>query len=360
MNYFRIPLLTTAFVLAFGFAALAQWDDVYFDPAKDAPADNQRNQNRDRNGNFPGEELDYSYYDDEYQYYNDYDFYYTSRIRRFQRPYYGFGFYDPIYVDAFYYDPFFRPGLSVLIYDDFHTNRNWLRYRPWAAAYNASFFQFPNNGVNSRFWFSLGLGYPAFSPLNNPWYGYNAFFCPPSWGGNNIYNNVSTAYADGRAAQFGPRRTGTVRQPRLNVPVDRTIGTPRTTGVNSLDNQRVTPGNGRTRFTPSSRNANTNNTLRTRERNAGRRAISTAPRTRNNSVNSSRRSSGSRSSINNSRSSRSSGSRISSPRRSSSPSRINRSSGSRSSSGVRSSTRSSSSRSSSTRRSSSGSRSKKN
>lgn len=51
-------------------------------------------------------------YDDEY-----YDYYYSSRVRLFQRPYTRFNYYDPVYVDVNYYDPFYQPGTTtVLIY----------------------------------------------------------------------------------------------------------------------------------------------------------------------------------------------------------------------------------------------------
>ena len=94
--------LTAAFLAlvfsAFATVAVAQYDDLYYDPDTDYEyyygSDNNSNQN-----DFNSE--DYGYDNEEYadDYYNDdYDYYYTSRIRRFNRPASGFGFYDPYYV----------------------------------------------------------------------------------------------------------------------------------------------------------------------------------------------------------------------------------------------------------------------
>lgn len=356
MRFTKIKALTFVLLFAGSFAASAQWDDVYFDPSTDASL-TLRNQDRDRNSDRYEEE--YTYYDDEYQYYNDYDFYYTSRIRRFNRPFYGFGFYDPVYVDAFYYDPFFRPGLSVLIYDDFYTNRSWSRFRPWASPFNTAF---GFNSWNNRLWSNIGFGYSPWSPINRPWFGFNGYSCPPSWGGNNTYANVSNVYSDGRASTFGPRRSSRVSQPRLDAPVS-TTAAGRTVQRGALDDQRVSPYTGRSSVSPNSRNGRVErNTLSTEGRNSGRRAVSSSPRSRENTINSGRRASNSRSTrarsssnrtINTNRSTRSTGNRSYTPsRRSSSPSSINRSSRTRSTgSSVRSS--SSRSRSSSTRSSSS-------
>ena len=45
---------------------------------------------------------------------DEYDFYYSSRFRRFHTPYYGYGYYDPWFSDMYYYtyDPFFW-GTSI-------------------------------------------------------------------------------------------------------------------------------------------------------------------------------------------------------------------------------------------------------
>ena len=47
-------------------------------------------------------------------YYNNDDYYYSSRIRRFHRPMWGMGYYDPWYTDMYWYnyDPFFW-GTSI-------------------------------------------------------------------------------------------------------------------------------------------------------------------------------------------------------------------------------------------------------
>src|SRR5690606_1705208 len=65
----------------------------------------------------PAEEEAYG--DEEYTYRRSYeesyedDSYgsYTSRLRRFHSPFYGFSYFD--YYDPFFYDPWFRPGFNL-------------------------------------------------------------------------------------------------------------------------------------------------------------------------------------------------------------------------------------------------------
>src|SRR4029079_18001460 len=98
------------YLIALGFtcvipAANAQFDDVYYDPDTEFTGNNNSIVNNDQG--YSSEE-NVTYYDnDEYQYFDDYDFYYSSRIKRFYRPSFGYGFYDPYFVDSYYYDPFY-------------------------------------------------------------------------------------------------------------------------------------------------------------------------------------------------------------------------------------------------------------
>src|SRR5687767_2216098 len=119
-------------------AVSAQFDDVYYDP------DNVDLSQYD-DDSYAGidESENISYYDnDEYEYYDDYDYHYSSRIRRFYRPYSGFGFYDPCYVGYNYYDPYdynsyYYPGASIYIsygnsdYWSYRNWRRWNRYNRW-------------------------------------------------------------------------------------------------------------------------------------------------------------------------------------------------------------------------------------
>lgn len=216
LNIGLIILLSCGFVSM----ALSQTDDLYYDPDKDSeyyyssPYDNNSLEYNDN------EEYD----DDEYEYFDEYDYEYTSRIRRFHRPYYGFDFFDPCYVDLYYYDPFFFPFTTVLIYDSYYP---WRYYRRWSR-WNWGFGY--NSWRGSYFVFSYNFGSPWYNPWYSPWYGntyyvnnyyYGGFdpyygygnyygvgtfsnvYCPPTWGNGYTYNTANDNY------YFGSRRIGT-------------------------------------------------------------------------------------------------------------------------------------------------------
>ncbi|MCB0625884.1 MAG: hypothetical protein KDC43_18710, partial [Saprospiraceae bacterium] len=204
--------------------AWAQYDDLYYDPNQDSDYYNSTSNTYSNDyGNdydsYSGN--DYDYDDDGYEYFDEYDYYYSSRIRRFHRPYYGFNYYDPVYVDMFYYDPFFNPGMTVLIYDDYWSYRSWSRWNRWnrwsyGPGWNVSF------GWGSP-GFGFGWGYNNYNSWYNPWYNsyydpywgsnyYSSFYCPPSWGNGYVYNTVNN-----NNYYYGARRTGTSKVPRETV-----------------------------------------------------------------------------------------------------------------------------------------------
>ena len=210
-------------------------DDVYFDPARDRVATQKPRPVTKEQDNYYKDETyqtqDHGYVDDEYDYYNDYDFYYTSRIRRFHRPFYGFGYYDPIYVDAWHYDPFFSPGVTVLIYDDFFSFRDWTRWNRWN---NWNRFGWNDWGWNSwgSGWNSWGWnnwGWNSWNRWNswNPWWGATgfrfstwgfggpyyfggSFVYPPSWGNGYTYNTINDINNN---RFYGPRTGGSATGP---------------------------------------------------------------------------------------------------------------------------------------------------
>ena len=106
------------FALVWAGTVQAQYDDLYYNPDDDHTYNYSSNSNSSSdNYNYDDEDYDYDNYgyDDNNYDYDDYDYQYSSRIRRFHRPYYGFNFFDPCYVDVAYYDPFFSPvGTTVL------------------------------------------------------------------------------------------------------------------------------------------------------------------------------------------------------------------------------------------------------
>ncbi len=379
MKCFKITALILTLLVVGVFHVNAQWDDVYYDPDKDVIVENTNryssNDNYRRN----------QYQGDEYGYYDDYDFYYTSRIRRFHRPMYGFGFFDPVYVDALYYDPFMRPGMTVLIYDDFYSRRAWSYSRFNRFGFNTfGFNRFGfNGGVGfNRFGFSP-FGYDPFSPFGfNSGFGFgfnqfgfspfggglSALYCPPVWGNNNNYNNVTNYYSDtnSRGTAYTSRRGGSSIAPNGGVIPRRgtTTRNGRNIEPNTVDGKRPYPYSpaGANSLKPTTRNPNyTNSNERSRTRSTTAQPYNNPRNSRVGSGSSRNRNStltrpSSRTRINNSGSSRTRTRSVSPSTRtrsSNSSSRSRISTPSRSSSGV---TRSSGSSSSRTRSSSTSSR----
>ncbi len=293
-------ICTIVAVLLFGMWAMpaySQYDDIYYNPDTDQSYYSYDNNNTgdsyygSRNTSRARQEEIDRYYDaDEYDYYNDYDFYYTSRIRRFHRPMYGFGYYDPVYVDAYYYDPFVVPGNTVLIYDDFFSYRDWVRWRRWNNwGWNATRFNnwafcyqpgFRNAGWGwDPFWsnrwfggsrFSVAIGFGnfgfnrwGFNPYGfNTWgfggYGNGWFNAYPRgyWAGGNY--NYAPGWSNGdqydRDIYYGPRSGGSGSGPDPGLRNRRNGINPGSIGNNGritdtrrdLD-ERATPRNGQER-----------------------------------------------------------------------------------------------------------------
>ena len=215
-------LLAVASVCAMMLASTslsAQYDDMYYDPDEFRSAETSRGYYDDAGDDYdriegPEQRSRVSSdYDNDY-----YDYYYSSRIRRFNRPYRGFGYYDPVYVDMAYYDPFFRPaGTTVLIYNGYGGGFNRRGFgaspfvQPVLTPYGVRYVD-TRFGGPGRSW-----GSPFYTGFNDPFYGsayaggynrgfygagawgrnvgYNAFggvggggyYCPPAWGGGNAY-----------------------------------------------------------------------------------------------------------------------------------------------------------------------------
>ncbi len=180
----KLPFaLVAALVLGLANISLAQYDDLYYDPDKDAGY-YYSSSNNSSNDSYASNDRNDSDYDDEvyedYEDYDDYDYYYTSRIRRFHRPYYGFSYFDPVYVDLAYYDPFWSPGATVLIYDSYNP---W-RYNRWNR-FNYGFGWSSWGGTS--FYFSNG-GYYG-NPWGSPWGWNNGYYGGYGYGNNYIVNN---------------------------------------------------------------------------------------------------------------------------------------------------------------------------
>ena len=225
-NKSKFRLFVYLFILLGSSQLMAQsYDDMYYDPSQDNQTyyeeSYQTNDNFDNdNYRYENDRFDDRFDDDHY------DYYYTSRIRRFHRPYYGFNYFDPVYVDLGYYDPFFNPAATVLIYDipySYNAYRRWRRFNRWNSwnrwngfnrwndpFFNPYFDPFYSPRFNrgwGGFYNGFGLGFGNF--------GFAGLYCPPSWGGGFAYNTVSNAYINNvaraetsRNVYYGPRRGG--------------------------------------------------------------------------------------------------------------------------------------------------------
>ncbi len=163
---------------------LSAQDDLYFNPDTDEDfshldekyADSEV---RDEYVNDAFDEGDYS---------EDDEFYYSRRIRRFNRSFgSSFGYYDPCYANnSFYsnnpfYDPFYNSGSSV-----------WVN--------------FGTSYVFSPFSVSPWGNYYGYNPYSNPWgnpiYGYNPYYTPYGYGG--YYDPYLSYYGNANNPYYNP------------------------------------------------------------------------------------------------------------------------------------------------------------
>jgi hypothetical protein len=117
-------------------------------------------------------------------YYDDYyDYEYSSRIRRYYSPAYGYGYYDPFYTNSYWYD--YNPnswGVSI-----------YLGYNWWAPS---SYYYQPFCYGSG---FSVGFGYNSFYPYSSyPYYGGFGYGNPFYHGYQNGYwNGYNNGFYDG-------------------------------------------------------------------------------------------------------------------------------------------------------------------
>ena len=334
--------------LAGATAASAQFDDVYYDPSDVQETASRTYSSYDDadeayadNGNYDSEFVGdnrvgtaATSYEDVPRYgesdfdnqpitVDDYSGYeYSSRIRRFNRPYQGFGYYDPVYVDQLYYDGFGRPiGQTALIYNNPYAFNSAVRFNRFNR-----FNTFGNPYGFNRFGRRSAF-YDPFSPFNDPFYGgasafgwgapnafgygagwgggFNrfggagfgaggfggAYYCPPTWGNTGVAYNTPNAVTTRRStvSDRGTRTVGsrsTVRptsNSRATVPTSRsstgkdrarttTAPTSRSTRSStpaSRNNGRVAPSRSNSRSTsPSRSNSRSSRPTAPRERTA--------------------------------------------------------------------------------------------
>ncbi len=114
-----------------------------------------------------------------YYYEDDYDFYYTSRIRRFHRPYYSYGYYG-----------------------NYYTNSYWYTGNPYHCGTSIYY----SYGWNSPYYYG---GYNYYDPYYNY---YSSYYTPYYYGGHynnnyhgHYYNGGNTYITNSSNSEFGHR-----------------------------------------------------------------------------------------------------------------------------------------------------------
>ncbi len=154
-------------------------------------------------------QYDQQYPEEEYQeeqeyvenpdYYNDFDFYYnylfSSRLRRFHRPYYSFGYYNNYYTNMYWYEmnPYMW-GSSIYL------NTNWMmpyEYAGWSGNFFGS-LAWGFGGFNMG-WPYYGSGWPYYGGYGGwPHYGYGFYgynYYSPFYNYHGYYYNSRDSYS---------------------------------------------------------------------------------------------------------------------------------------------------------------------
>jgi hypothetical protein len=142
-----------------------------------------------------------------------YDYYYSSRIRRFHRPYTGFGYYSGAYTNYRWYDPYYNgvsiyfswgtpwyvttPGYHRYYRYPYHSHyySHW-GYDPWYSpyGYGSSYWSY-NSGYRHGYWHGFNDGY---------YYGSGGHY-GSYYGGYNQYGyNENSGYSP-TEYHYGPR-----------------------------------------------------------------------------------------------------------------------------------------------------------
>lgn len=227
-----------AFLLSFlivGFAKVtfAQYDDLYYEPDTDDgyyDASSYDTEDSYATDEYQVKDSD-SYDNDDYDYFNDYNYYYSSRIRRFNRPIYGSSFYDPFYVDSYYYNPASylgrsSSGLTLLIYDN-----NFGPSYGFGSPYNRF------NSFNSPFYD------PFYSPFSPRYSSLSFYGGSPFYGGSRFYGGSPFFSGLGPCISYG----NGFSYPTVNTVTTNNYYGPRRVGSSPTNNNRV----GRRGFTNS-------------------------------------------------------------------------------------------------------------
>ncbi|HCI54759.1 MAG TPA: hypothetical protein PLN06_00095 [Bacteroidales bacterium] len=175
--------------------------------------------------------------------YYDYDFYYSSRIRRFHSPYVSFSYYSPVFTDVFWYtyQPFTwglsiygggRIGVGISFNFPIYYNYYWdwpLYYGVYYSNYYPVYYS----------WYSpIVFNVRIYNRWTEPWNGYHVR--------NRWYNNYRPVYNTYNYYYYN----SSVRGDGINI--SRRTTQPTTSTVNSVNRQEgdVVRTSGRTMETP--------------------------------------------------------------------------------------------------------------
>jgi uncharacterized membrane protein YgcG len=191
-------------------------DDLYYNPATDATTSPRYNAPRNEQ---PVQQsgVTRTYREDGYADENGYE--YSSRIRRFHRPVQTVDYYDPVFVDQYYYDPTYMPGATIYTYgyNDYWTWRRWQRWQRWNT-FSGGYYDY-GWGCNSASFSPWGWGTPYYSPWSNP-YVFNSYYYDPYWTWNGYnpyyggYGYNSYGYHSGYYGGYGSSDNGGGYKPK--------------------------------------------------------------------------------------------------------------------------------------------------
>ncbi len=262
-------------------------DDVYFNPSEDIiekTSSAKESKAVESSEIYDGEE-ELAYYSEEDNKNvrrsndNDYDFYYTSRIRRFNRSYSGFNYYDPCYVDAYYYNPAYTTGSTIYVTNYSSRPQNtYIVCDPYTGAittvvaqpnYGNSFNAYGYNyaGYNVNNYSTYGTGFNGYNAYNDP------FYCAPGYGNtytggfgntggvpNGSFQGTTYNYNGPRGASSSNAPTST-SSPTISNPRDYSNGETFTTGGGAPN--KPTLGKGKSNNEPTTVKSNSGPTFQT-------------------------------------------------------------------------------------------------
>lgn len=175
-------------------------DDLYYDPVWDVQPEPVATSivSTPPTSTYREELPEYDDEYDEYEYWEDQGYFYSSRMRRFHNPYRGFDYYDPVYTDLGFYDPWIMPGSSIYINigggGDYWSWRRYNRMR-WGGP------SFAIGGWNTWGWryYSDPWSYNQWGAFRvyDPWY-------DPYWGGACFNQGWNYGWSGGWNNGWGP------------------------------------------------------------------------------------------------------------------------------------------------------------